>query len=114
MLLRRWLWPWLVVVVRPSCHIIHLVAMSLSAMWHLDVMPEQVVVGERGGFLLTWSCRKHRRPFQLVWVGDMVFLHVLPHPPCLVLVLIGQCHVASTLGRVDGMVVVVQCWDGGQ
>jgi hypothetical protein len=55
-----WLWPWLVIVVRPLCHTVRLVATSLTATWHLDVMPEQAALGE-GGFLLTWCCRKHRR-----------------------------------------------------
>jgi hypothetical protein len=46
---RRWLGPWLVVVIRPSCHVVHLVATLLTATWYLYVLPEQAARAT-GGF----------------------------------------------------------------
>jgi hypothetical protein len=115
MLQRHWLWPWLVIVVQPSCHAVRLVATSLTATWHLDVMPEQAALGEGGVFThLVLPKTPSPQPFRLVWVGDVALLRASPRSPRLILILVDHCRVASTLERVDGVVVVVRCCDGGQ
>jgi hypothetical protein len=39
-----------IVIVWPLCHVVHLVATSLTAAWHLDVLHEEAVRGKGGGF----------------------------------------------------------------
>jgi hypothetical protein len=78
-------------------------------------MPEQAALGEGGVFThLVLPKTPSPQPFRLVWVGDVALPCASPRSPRLVLILVDRCRVTSTLERVDGVVVVVRCCDGGQ
>jgi hypothetical protein len=110
-LLRRWLGSWLVVVVRPSCHVVRLVATLLTATWYLYLLREQAARGEGGG-LLTWSCRKPRRVDLsgsfgwLTWRWDVALRHlILPGSFWSSLTIVTLRH-----GQRYGGVAVVDGW----
>jgi hypothetical protein len=107
---RRWLGLWLVVVVRPLCHVVRLVATLLTATWYLYVLPKQAARGN-GGF---YSPGPAENPCRLdlsgsVWIGDVALgcRVATPCPPRLILVLVDRHHVAS-------WAVVWWCGGGGR